>query len=193
MREHISPVKDRRQWSSGSWPRKKQAGTQRSVAAVIASQRILGASEMLPWHRLQRIPWWRKASPPSKMERGKNRKTFREKMKASDWAFDKIKEAFDLVAKDEARKVSIVQEVMFKSTDNLRRIIAPVEGQGRSHNVLPMPALQQLPSGRLRLVGLWGKHTKWCCAMCGEKVRLETIKQAVGRACRESFEQEKVF
>ena len=94
------------------------------------------------------------------MERGKNRKTFREKMKASEWAFDRIKEAFDLVAQDEARKVSIVQEVMFKSTDYLRRLIAPVEGQGRCHNVLPMPALQQLPSGRQRLVGLWEKTYK---------------------------------
>ena len=38
-------------------------------------------------------------------------------MKASEWAFDRIKEAFDLVAQDEARKVvSIVQETMFKST-----------------------------------------------------------------------------
>ena len=27
-------------------------------------------------------------------------------------------------------KVSIVQEIMFKSTDHLRRIIAPVGGQG---------------------------------------------------------------
>ena len=81
-------------------------------------------------------------------------------MKTSEWAFDKIKEAFDLVAQDEARKVSIVQEVMFKSTDYLRRLIAPVEGQGRCHNVLPMPALQQSPSGRLRLVGLWEKTYK---------------------------------
>ena len=52
--------------------------------------------------------------------------TFRKMMKASEWAFDRIKEAFDLVAQDEARKVSVVQEMMFKSTDYLRRIIAPV-------------------------------------------------------------------
>ena len=36
------------------------------------------------------------------------KETFREKMKASDWAFDKIKEAFILVAQNEAREVSIV-------------------------------------------------------------------------------------
>ena len=57
-----------------------------------------------------------------------HKETFKEKMKASEWAFDRIKEAFDLVAQDEARKVSVVQEIMFKSTDYLRRIIAPVRG-----------------------------------------------------------------
>ena len=40
------------------------------------------------------------------------------------------KEAFDLLAKDEVEQMSIVQEIMFKSTDCLRRIIAPVGGQG---------------------------------------------------------------
>ena len=51
-------------------------------------------------------------------------------MKASKWAFDRIEEAFDLVALDEAEKKSIVQEIMLRSTDYLRRIIAPVGGQG---------------------------------------------------------------
>ena len=37
-------------------------------------------------------------------------------MRASGWAFDMIKEAFDLVAKDEVEKMSIVQEIMLKST-----------------------------------------------------------------------------
>ena len=51
-------------------------------------------------------------------------------MKASEWAFDRIKEAFELVAQVEAENMSIVQEVMLRSTDYLRRIIAPVGGQG---------------------------------------------------------------
>ena len=38
-------------------------------------------------------------------------------MKASEWAFDRIKEAFEQVAQDEAEKVSIVQEIMLRSTD----------------------------------------------------------------------------
>ena len=51
-------------------------------------------------------------------------------MRALEWAFDRIKEAFDLVAKDEAEKISTVRGIMLKSTDHLRRIIAPVGGQG---------------------------------------------------------------
>ena len=58
------------------------------------------------------------------------KETFKEKMRASEWAFDRIKEVFNLVAKDEAEKMSIVQEIMLRSTDNLRRIISPVGGQG---------------------------------------------------------------
>ena len=50
-------------------------------------------------------------------------------MQASEWALDRMKEAFDLVAQDEARKVSVVQENMFKSSGCLRRIIGPVGGQ----------------------------------------------------------------
>ena len=57
--------------------------------------------------------------------------TFRKKMKASAWAFDRIKEAFELVAQDEAEKMSIVQEIMLRSTDCLRCINLPVGGQGR--------------------------------------------------------------
>ena len=40
-------------------------------------------------------------------------------MKASEWAFDRIKKSFELVAQDETDKMSIVQE-----------ILAPVGGQG---------------------------------------------------------------
>ena len=51
-------------------------------------------------------------------------------MKATEWAFDTIKEAFEKVAKDEARNLSTVQEIIIRSTDYLRRIIAPTGGQG---------------------------------------------------------------
>ena len=56
--------------------------------------------------------------------------TFRNEVKVTEWAFDRIKEAFEKVAKDEARKLSTVQEIMIRSTDYLQRIIAPAGGQG---------------------------------------------------------------
>ena len=54
----------------------------------------------------------------------------RTEVKVTEWAFDRIAEAFEKVAKDEARKLSSVQEIMIRSTDNQRRIIAPAEGKG---------------------------------------------------------------
>ena len=54
-------------------------------------------------------------------------------------AFDRIKEAFEQVAQDEARNMSIVQDTMIRSTDHLRRIIAPVGGQGGVKMFYPCP------------------------------------------------------
>ena len=56
--------------------------------------------------------------------------TFRNEVKVSEWAFDRIKEAFDKVVKDEARKLSTVQEIMKRNTGCLRRIIEPAGEQG---------------------------------------------------------------
>ena len=59
---------------------------------------------------------------------GNNTKsTFRKEVKVSEWGEDRIKEEFEKVAKDEARKLSTVQEIMIR---HLRRIIAPAEEQG---------------------------------------------------------------
>ena len=55
---------------------------------------------------------------------------FRTEVKATERAFDRMKEAVEKVAKDEARKLSTVQEIMIRSTDYLRRIIAPAGAQG---------------------------------------------------------------
>ena len=63
----------------------------------------------------------------------------------------------------------IVQEIMLKSTDHLRRIIAPVGGQGGvtmsylcpNCNSFPLEDYVWWVSGR--------KTTKWWCAICGEK------------------------
>ena len=106
---------------------------------------------------------------------------FRREMKATEWAFERIKEAFELVAQDEARKVRIVQEIMIKSTDYLRRITAPVGGHGgvtMSHscphcNSFPLEDYIWWVSGRKG-------SNKWWCAICGEKLRLEATKQVRG-------------
>ena len=45
-----------------------------------------------------------------------HQKTFRTDVKATEWAFDRIKESFEKVTKDEARKLSAVQEIMIRST-----------------------------------------------------------------------------
>ena len=51
--------------------------------------------------------------------------TFRNEVKVTALAFDRVKEAFENVAKDEAIKLSTVQEIMIRSTDYFRRIVAP--------------------------------------------------------------------
>ena len=75
---------------------------------------------------------------------------FKEKIKASEWAFDRIKEAFELrdrkdehCARDHAQRHGLLA-AYHRACWRTRR----------SHNVVPVPELQQFPSGRLRLVGL---------------------------------------
>ena len=78
--------------------------------------------------------------------------------------------------------MSIVQEIMIRSTDQLRRIIAPVGRTGRGHNVLFVSELQQFHLGRLHVVGLWEKEAQQLvvCDMKRE-IRLEASKQVFGR------------
>ena len=42
---------------------------------------------------------------------------FKVEVSATEWAFERIREAFEKVAKDEARSLNIVQGIMLKSTD----------------------------------------------------------------------------
>ena len=62
---------------------------------------------------------------------GRNTKaSSRLKLRATEWAFERKREAFGKVAKDEEERLSIVQGIMLKNTDFLRRIFAPAGGQG---------------------------------------------------------------
>ena len=95
-------------------------------------------------------------------------------MKASGWAFDRRKEASELVAQDDTEKMSTVQEIMLKITDYLRRTLRPSEDREVS--------LQQFPSGRLLLVGLWEKDHFVVVRNLWRKVRQEATGQAFVRA-----------
>ena len=90
-------------------------------------------------------------------------------MKALEWAFDRIKEAFELVARDEAEKGEHCARYHAWKHGLLAAHHRASWRRRRSHTVSLVPALQQFPIGRLRLVGLWGKCTKWWCAICGEE------------------------
>ena len=114
-------------------------------------------------------------------------------MKASEWAFGRIKEAFDLVAKDEVEKMSIAQEIMLKSTDYVRRTIAPVGGQGGVTMSYLCPDCNSFP---LEDYVWWvsaGKTTKWWCAICGNKYDWRQPNRLLVVQTGESFEQAKVF
>ena len=63
----------------------------------------------------------------------------------------------------------------------------------RSHNVLLVPALQQFPSGRLRLVALWEKDHKVVVRFFWGKIRLEATNRLLLVLTGERFEQAKVF
>ena len=79
-------------------------------------------------------------------------------MKATEWAFDRIKEAFEKVAKDEARKLSTVQEIVMEVRITCGALSRQHSEARRRFDVIRVPALQQFPDGRLRLVGLRGEQ-----------------------------------
>ena len=117
--------------------------------------------------------------------------TFRNEVKVSAWAFDRIKEAFEKVAKDEARKLSTVQEIMISSTDYLRRINAPAERQGGVSMSYLCPHCNSFPmEGYVWWVSGRKGRNDWWCAICGEKWLEATIQALVQTG--ESVNQAKV-
>ena len=85
--------------------------------------------------------------------------TFRTEVKATEWAFGRIKEAFDKVAKNEAKRPSTVQEIMIRSTDYLRCIIAPTGEQGGVTMSHLCPQCNSFPI-RLRMMGCGVRSVK---------------------------------
>ena len=103
-------------------------------------------------------------------------------MKASEWAFDRIKEAVRLGSTGRGREDEhCVRDHAQKYGLSAASHCARWRTRW-SHNVALVPKLQQLPSARLRLVGLWVKIHKLVVRDLWRKVRLEATKQAFGRA-----------
>ena len=98
--------------------------------------------------------------------------TFRKKMKASE------KTAFDLVAKDEAEKYEHCARDHAQKHGLFAANHCARWRTRRSHNVVLVSELQQFPSGRLRLVGLWGKIHRVVVRDLWRKVRLEATGQS---------------
>ena len=92
--------------------------------------------------------------------------SFRKKVKATEWAFDRVKQAFEQVAQDEARKMSIAQEIMIRSTDYVRRITAPVGGQGGVTMSCLCPHCNSFFLGKTTFGGLKGKKEAHDLVVC---------------------------
>ena len=82
---------------------------------------------------------------------------FRFLVKATEWASDRLKEALEKVAQDEAGQA----EHRARNRDQKHGLVAAHHCASwrtrRSYDVLLLPELQQFPLGRRHLVGLWGK------------------------------------
>ena len=57
-------------------------------------------------------------------------KEYRKEGKLCEWTSERIRKPYEKVAKDEIGRLGSVQEILRKSNDFLRRIIAPVNGMG---------------------------------------------------------------
>ena len=78
-------------------------------------------------------------------------------------------EAVGKVAKDEARRLSIVQTILLRSTHYLRRIIAPTGGQGGVTLSYLCPHCNSFPlEDCFWWVSAVKKYSSWWCAACGK-------------------------
>ena len=119
------------------------------------------------------------------------KRIFKVEVSATECAFERIREAFEKMAKDEAGSLSIVQGIMLKCTDFLRRIIAPTGGQGGVTLSYLCPHCNCFPLGDY----IWStrrKHCSWWHAVCGEECewrapnRLQVVQTGVGASVCET-------
>ena len=106
-------------------------------------------------------------------------------VKATDWAFDRIREAFEQLAQDEAAQLSIVQELMIRKHGLLATHHRVSGWARRRYDVILVPALQQFPFGRLNLVGIRERRAHQLVVReLWREIRSEATKQAFGRTNR---------
>ena len=88
--------------------------------------------------------------------------------------------------------MSVVQEIMFKSTDYLRRTIAPVGGQGEVTMSYLCPSCNSFPLGDYVWWVSGRKTTRWWCANLWKKYDWRQQNRLLVVQTGESFEQAKV-
>ena len=130
------------------------------------------------------------------------KRTYKAEVSATEWTFGRIREAFKRVARDEAEILSIVQRNMLKSTDFLRRIIAPAGGQGGvtlsyscSHcNCFPLEVyIWWVSTGNGDSNNKKKQHCSWCCANCGETYEWKAPNRLLVVQTGDSASKAKVF
>ena len=83
---------------------------------------------------------------------------FKVGISATEWAFERIREACEKVAGDEAGRLNIVEGSKLRSTEFLRRIIAPAGGQGGVTMSYLCPKCNSFPPGGLHVMGFSWKE-----------------------------------
>ena len=127
------------------------------------------------------------------METGKNTKgIFRVEVKATEWTFDKMKEAFEQVAQDEPEKLSIVKDIMVRS-GLPARVIAPAGGQGGVAMSYLCPNCNSFPLEEYIWCVSGKKEQQLVVRDLWREIQWEAAKQAFGRTTGDSTEQAKVF
>ena len=75
--------------------------------------------------------------------------------KLSIWTSAKVRECDNEVEQEDENRLSIAHDILRKSTDFLRRIVMPVEGQGGVTVSYTCPHCHRCPLCRLHVVGLF--------------------------------------
>ena len=99
----------------------------RSVATRISLQRSFGARQKQCRYRLQCPNTAPCVQCKEVGQLGELQRGMKERRKA-EWTFERLQEAHDKVAMEDVGRLSIAWGISEKSTDFLRRIIAPVDG-----------------------------------------------------------------